>query len=402
MASLNDVLGEALSRRHDELIDTRRWIHQHPELGHHEHGTTALIRDRLARLGLEERQPGTETGAVFVLEGNRPGPTVLLRADIDALPVHEELEVTHRSLVDGVMHACGHDGHTAMLLTVASILTDRADALDGRYAFLFQPGEECGDGARRMIDAGVLDGLGVDAAVGCHLSVGALPVGTIALRSGLAFADTHVLELEIHGRAGHSASQEQFSGAIPAAGELVGHLSDLVAELAYERVDCSCSCGAIHAGSTANVIPELAVLNVTLRTFTEEQHGIAMQRLAALTERIAEKYHVEVEARTSARLPSVDNDATITSSVRASAESILGSDRVMPAPPVVPGDDISEFLQRVPGCYFHLGATPTNGAAPHHSPRFDFDERALEVGARVLLSSAVGLTDTATSPLASN
>lgn len=391
MAQPTTGLGEAIARRHDELIDTRRWLHQHPEIGHHEHGTTALIRDRLARLGLEEQAVATETGAVFVLNGQSDGPTVLLRADIDALPIHEELAVTHRSLTDGVMHACGHDGHTAMLLTVATVLADRAEDLVGRYAFVFQPGEECGDGARRMIDGGLLDDLHADLALGCHLSVGALPAGAVALRPGLALADAHVLELRIRGRGGHGAGPESQGGALVAASALVGHLPELVADLAYDKVGCVSSCGAFHSGSAPNVIPEAAVMNVTLRTFTSDQHTIAFGRLERLTVEIADRYQVEVEIHTSARLPTVNNDPGVTTTVRHAAEAVLGRDRVLPAPPVAPGDDMGEFLTRLPGCYFHVGATPVRSPAPHHSSHFDLDEAALDIGAHVLLRGSVAL-----------
>lgn len=387
----NDVLGDALVRRHDELIDTRRWLHQHPELGHHEYGTTALIRDRLTRLGLGERSAGTKTGAVFVLDGKRPGKTVLLRADIDALPVHEELDVTHRSLTDGVMHACGHDGHTAMLLTVATVLAERADDLDGSYAFVFQPGEECGDGARRMIEGGLLADLEADAALGCHLSVGALPTGTIALRSGLALADTHLIDLEVRGLPGHGAQPRRGGDAILATGTLITRMSRIVADLSYDRVACVCTCGALHAGSAANMIPELATMKVTLRTFTETQHQVAVDRLAVLVDEIIDRFQVAITVTTAGRLPAVTNDAEATSTVRRAAETVLGADRVLPSPPVTPGDDMGEFLARLPGCYFHIGATPTTGAAPHHSALFDIDERALDIGARVLLEAGPAL-----------
>jgi len=384
------AVAEAVDRRFDDIVDLRRSLHQIPEVAHQEIRTTDLIRNRMSSLGLSERPAGTPTGAVFTLDGSQPGRTVLLRADIDGLPVGEEVDVEFASRVDGHMHACGHDGHAAMLMGVAEALASRAEDLPGRYAFLFQPAEEGGMGARRMIEGGVLDGLGADRALGCHLTSGMVPSGLVAMRPGIQLADGRLLDFQLQGTGGHGALATREGNVILAAAALAGCLGSVADDLTFHDVPCVCSAGTIHAGTAPNVVPRTARLTGTLRTFTPDQTSEALARLEEVRAGLAEEFAVQVDVTETAHLPAVDNDGASLEVLSHVAGAVIGHDRVVTAmPPVTPSDDMSEFLNRIPGCYFFVGATPEGGSGAHHSPTFRIDEEALRTGARVMAAGAV-------------
>lgn len=379
----------------DEIVDTRRALHARPELAFAEHGTTALIRERMRRLGIPAARCPTETGGVFVLDGGRPGRTVLLRADIDALPVQEEVDVAFRSRADGLMHACGHDAHTAILLGVASVLAGIAETLPGRYVLLFQPAEEQISGARAMIDGGVLDGLEAEVLVGCHVA-SLFPAGTVALRPGIAMADGQGLRFTLTGSGGHGAIRAARGNVVRAAAELVRGLDGVVDGLAYEGGPCACSAGVVQAGKANNVIPRHALVEGTLRTYTPAQKTEALARLQALCARLGAEEGVELALELTGHAPAVRNDAAATAVVRGAAARLLGPAAVLDVPPLPPSDDVSEFLARVPGCYFFVGgARPDGTSGMHHSATFHIDEEALRVGALVMAQAA---TDLAAAP----
>lgn len=376
----------------DEVIDLRRWLHQHPELSHQEVQTTAAIREQMLGLGLTERPAGTPTGAVFTLEGGRPGRTVLVRADIDGLPVQEQSGLSYSSENDA-MHACGHDGHAAMAFGVASVLADRAEDLPGNYVFLFQPAEEGGGGASKMIEGGVLDGLGAERMIGCHLGSGSVPTGLIILREGIAMSAAHQLRFELAGSGGHGALASTSGNVVLAAAALVTRLSSVVTGITYEGVECVCSAGMVQVGTAPNVVPQTASIAGTLRTFTETNQADAITELRRLVAEIEREYEIEIALDIGDYYPPVTNDALATGFVEAAAAATVGDDMVLRAPPLTPSDDVSEFLRRIPGCYFFVGATPETGSGMHHSPTFVIDEEALRVGARVLALGALRLAE---------
>ncbi len=375
----------------DEMVDTRRALHTHPELGFEEEATTEVIRTRLGALGLIEERAGTATGAAFSLQGGRPGNAVVLRADIDALPVHEEADVAFRSAVDGRMHACGHDAHTAALLGAARVLADRADELAGRYLFVFQPGEERLDGARRMIEGGVLAGFEDARLVGHHVT-SILPVGYLGVRAGTAMSEAHSVRITFEGSGGHGAVPTVGGDVVRAAAWAVGQLTDVVAGLTYEGTECVCSAGVIQAGTAVNVVPVKALLEGTLRTFTDAQRGEALGRLGSLCERVATEFGVTAELELPGHTPAVVNDPAMVAVVEQAAARTVPADRVIAMPPVGPSDDVSEFLARIPGCYFFVGGGRTDGSSGmHHSPTFAIDEEALRVACTVMVDAATAM-----------
>jgi amidohydrolase len=384
-------LGALVDAAFDEMIDTRRLLHRRPELGFEEVETTSLIKQRLGSLGLDERPLRTPTGAAFALTGGRPGRPVVLRADIDALPVTEGVDLPFASEMAGRMHACGHDAHTAALLGVARVLAERAEDLAGSYLFVFQPAEELLGGASSMLDAGVLDGTEGGAVIGHHVTSLA-PVGMVGIRPGVTMAEVHVFAITVSGPGGHGAIARSGGDVVVAIGQAVLDLGSAVAGMDFEQVPCMCTAGKVVAGSAPNVVPDRATLWGTLRTFTPQQCAEALARLGSLCRRLGDQHGVEVEFQVLGSAPAVVNDPSVTAVTQAVARRVLGATGVLALPPVTPSDDVSEFLNRLPGCYFFVGAALADGSSgTHHSPRFAIDERALAVAARVMAETAVAV-----------
>jgi amidohydrolase len=390
--TLSETVGARIDGRTDDMVDIRRVLHARPELSFEEVETTALIRDRLRTLGLHEERCPTPTGAVFSLEGGRQGGAVILRADIDGLPIQEATDLSFASQVDNHMHACGHDAHTAILLGVASVLAERAEDLPGRYLFVFQPAEEKLSGAQAMVDGGLLEGIDPVAVLGCHVN-SFLPVGLVASRPGLLTAGGRGWRVTVRGFGGHGALQPRQGNVVLAVSRLADRLDGVVADLASEGTACVCSPGVISAGSAPNVVPTRAVLEGTLRFFEQEQLLEATRRLDALAAEVAEAFDVEVDVEENFSTGPVRNDARVTGRVLDVARRVLPGGQVREAPSPIPvSDDISVLLDRVPGCFLLVGAgVPDGSSGLHHSPTFSVDEGALAVGARVLSAAAVEL-----------
>ncbi len=390
-----EALGPAVDAVFDLMVDVRRDLHAHPELSFAEVRTTALVRRHLSGLGLAEAGGGgvgpQATGAVFDLEGGRPGRTVVLRADMDALPVHEAVDLPFRSTVDGAMHACGHDVHTAALLGVAEVLAGRAGDLPGRYRFVFQPAEEALGGASAMLAAGALSGLGADARlVGFHVTSEA-PTGMVGLKPGVAMSETSSLRFSVRGTGGHGA-MVRGGNVITAVAKVAARMGEVVDGLSFEGVDCVCSAGIVRAGTAPNVVPTEGSVAGTLRTFTPEQRATAIERLEALCRAVGESEGVTVELRRPDHASAVENDPAVTAVVQQVATAAAGESNVLVMPPVAPSDDVSELLQVVPGCYFFVGGAPGDGSGgAHHSDTFALDERSLRTGALTMAASALAL-----------
>jgi amidohydrolase len=381
----------AIDAVYDEMVDRRHAVHRHPELSFAEHATTALIRQHMAALDIGEAPRFTETGGIFTMDGGQPGRTVVMRADIDALPIVENGALPFASQVDGAMHACGHDVHVAALLGVASALAAQQEVLPGRYIFLFQPAEEALCGAKSMIDAGALDVMRDARLVGFHVT-SAAPTGLVALRPGIAMSEAHSLHITLAGPGGHGAMPTDKGDVIRATAELVTRLRDVAEGLSYEGATCVCSAGMLSAGTAVNVVPTTAHVSGTMRTFTDEQRVEAFARLNALCDGIAESHDVTVTLEVPERTPAVVNDGAVTDLVEAAAQAALGAGAVLRMPPASPSDDVSEFLNRLPGCYFFVGGARADGSSgTHHSPAFFVEDESLRVGAAVVLHSALAL-----------
>ncbi|MFO7544882.1 MAG: amidohydrolase [Trueperaceae bacterium] len=377
-------LARALAER---TVAVRRDLHQHPEIAFEERRTMNVIARRLQELGLSPRTDVGGTGVVALWDSGRPGPTVLARADIDALPVAEENEVTYRSVIEGAMHACGHDGHTAVLLSVAEIVLARADLLCGRVLFLFQPAEEIVRGAAAMLEDGALDGVHVDHVIGLHLSSDQ-PTGTIAVREGPTMAATDSFRLVVTGRGGHAAKPQEVIDPVVAAAEVITTLQTLVSR-ETDPVDQSVvSITSVHGGTAFNIIPEAVELKGTLRTFRADTRERLRRRILEVAEGVATLHGASLANEWFEGSPAVVNDSVVTDWFRNVAADVVGADDVVTCDAMMGGDDMALWLQQAPGCYFFVGSNGGEASAyPHHHPRFDLDEAALPVAVSVLATA---------------
>ncbi len=388
----HDALASRIDRARDAMVALRHDLHAHPELSFAEHRTTAVIRDRLTELGWKVAPSPTDTGAIATFAGTRPGRRVLLRADIDGLPVTEERDLPYRSVHDGVMHACGHDVHTAAMLGVADVLAHTTD-LPGTFTIVFQPAEEGPGGARAMIDGGVLQRHPADAVVGGHVT-SLFPVGVVATRPGVVMSRATAFQVGLSGRGGHGALAGTEGNVVLAVGELATRLSEVVTALEFDGARCACSAGVIQAGTANNVMPRTALVLGSLRTFTDAQYDEAVARLTALLDDLESTFAVRCELSLTDATPAVVNDPDVTAVVSAAARSVVGDGFVDGLPPTSASDDVAEFLNRIPGCYVFIGGALADGTSgSHHGPDFAVDDAAVSVMAHVLSASAIALAE---------
>lgn len=376
------------------LVATRRDLHQHPELGFEERRTSTLIAERLTALGYAVTAGVGKTGVVAVRDGapGRSRRCVLLRADMDALPVEEANDVPYRSQHPGKMHACGHDGHVAIGLEVARRL--HGAFLPGTVKFAFQPAEETSDGAQAMIEDGVLDEPKVDAACGIHLW-NDLPAGTIALMPGPVMASVDVFEITVLGRGGHAAAPHQAIDPVLIAAHVVTGLQSLVSRRRNPFEEGVVSVTQVSAGHAFNVIPGRADLRGTVRTFGGTFYEDAPRLLADTAQGIAAAFGASAEVRYRRLSRPLINDDRMTRLMSDAAAAIVGKDRVVMGVRTMGGEDKSFFLARVPGAFAFVGsAPPGKPGSPHHSPTFDIDEDALVIGAELLSSTVVRYLET--------
>ena len=377
----------------DEVVETRRHLHRNPEVSFEERETSTFIRDRLRSLGLDLRECPTETGAVAWLDTGRPGRTVMVRADIDALPIQEDMALPFESRHDGRMHACGHDAHTAIALGVARDLSERAEDLSGRFLFVFQPAEEIVQGAKAMIAKGLLEQNPADYVVGLH-TWAPMESGTVVAKPGVHWAGTDAFEIGFRGPGGHGAVMRRKGNVVGAQAFLVERLYSIVDGLEHDGAGCHTAIGEVRSDGTYNVVPRNALLRGSVRTFTPALREEALQRLHDLL--LETETEFEVEARLDLKHSSTPlvNDARVTELVMETARGLIGEKASRLGRPLTVGDDIAEFMVHIPGCYFMLGCLPPSRAGDppiHHSPTFEIDENAFQVGVRVLAASAARL-----------
>jgi amidohydrolase len=367
------------------LIRDRRDLHQHPELGFQETRTATLAAERLQQLGYAVRTGVGRTGVVGV-KGDG-GRCVLLRADMDALPIEEANDVPYRSRHAGRMHACGHDGHLAIGLEVARRLA--ATTLPGRVKFAFQPAEEISDGAGAMIQDGVLAAPTVDAAFGIHLW-NTLPVGTIGVMAGPVMASVDQFEITIVGKGGHAAMPNLTIDPVLVAAHLVTALQSLVSRRRDPFEEGVVSVTQLAAGNAFNVIPDRATLRGTVRTFGGRFFEEAPSLVENTARGIAAAFGAEANVEFRRLTRPLVNDAAMTDLMKGVAEEIVGQERVKGGIRTMGGEDMSYFLDRVPGCFALVGSARADGtSSSHHSPTFDIEEAALTIGAELLTRTAV-------------
>ncbi len=376
----------------DELIALRRDFHMHPELGMEEHRTAGIVETYLQDLGLEvSRMCGT--GVIGLLKGGQPGKTLMMRADTDALPIEEVTGLDFKSKTPGVMHACGHDGHTSMMMIAAKILSERKGTLKGDIKFVFQPNEE-GGCAHEMVQEGVMQNPKVDAVLGTHLMTG-LPMGTISADDGPVMAEANVFRLTIRGLGGHTAVPENSVDPILTAASVIQQVQAIQTRELSPHKAVAIVFGSIHAGSAANIIPDAVELQGTLRCLfksNDEPGDNVLERFERVVSNICAAHRAAYELEWVAHDPAVVNDPDISAIVRgAAADVIAGTDQQIVPYVTMIGEDFCRFSQEVPGTFYFVGvANPDKKTDyPHHHPSFDIDEEALAIGVELHVTSAL-------------
>jgi amidohydrolase len=372
----------------DDVVDLRRYFHKHPEVSFSEHDTSSYLHERLRELGLDMETCPTETGAVALLDTGRPGKTVMLRADIDALPIHEESGVDFASRMDGRMHACGHDAHMAILIGVARTLIERIWDVNGKYLFVFQPAEEIVEGAKAMIARGLLDDHRPDAVLGLHVA-SFLESGTVVSRPGLLWAGSDAFDIRFAGPGGHGGMMGRRGNVLAAQAFFVERLHTVVEGLEHEGVQCHTTIGNIASDGAWNIVPRGVLVQGSVRTFTESLRDEALERLHDLLQETQSEFEVKADLELVHGTVPLMNDPNVARTVMEVGEELNGEHASVLGRPLTVSDDFAEFLTRIPGCYFMLGARPEGDTAPaHHSPTFRIDEAALPVGVKVLAGAA--------------
>ena len=378
---------EALS---DELVAIRRDLHMHPELGFQEVRTARVVAEKLGALGYEVQSGVGKTGVVGLLQGGQPGDrTVLLRFDMDALPIDEANDVPYRSQTPGVMHACGHDAHVAVGIGVASVLAKHRDSIPGTVKLMFQPAEEGLGGALAMIADGVLEGPSPDVALGLHVSSNH-DLGTAVVRSGAMMAASDAFRVVVHGRGGHGAHPDQTVDAVLVAAHIVVALQTIVARNVNPDETAVVTVGAFNAGNAGNVIADSAELRGTIRSFDPAVRELLHRRIREVCEGVAATFGARAELLLRIGVDATVNAPRPTAVMHEAAAAVLGADKIDTVYRTTGGEDFSAVLARVPGNFFFIGARSDERTGnPHHNPHFDIDEACLPQGVAILCDAAL-------------
>jgi amidohydrolase len=361
----------------EEMVQTRRDFHRHPELGFEETRTSRIVAGKLSEYGLEVQRGIGQTGVVGLLAGPKEGPTIMLRFDMDALPIQEESGVEYASQNAGVMHACGHDGHTAMGLALAKIMSRYQDQIAGTLKFVFQPAEEGLGGAFAMIADGVLDNPRPEVALAMHLWTPE-PLGKARLMPGAIMSSSSVFTLTLKGQGGHGAAPHLAVDPVLAAAQIVTALQSIVSRNINPQDSVVVSIGQFNAGTTFNVIPDKAVLKGTVRSYNNELHRKIYRRILEMATKMAEAFGCTAAMETIAIVQAVVNAPEPTAIVYDALAKVIGVENIA-AKRTMASEDMGFFLDEIPGCYFFIGAGNEQEGYkyPHHHPKFDFDERAM-------------------------
>ena len=390
MARLHDTVDEILPG----IIADRRFLHENPELGFQEIKTSKFVAERLASLGVEDIRTGiNQTGVTGLIRGTGSGAgkdrVVLVRADMDALPILEAYDVEYKSQVDGTMHACGHDAHTAILLGLARVLIDRRDQFAGTVKVLFQPAEELPPGgAEGMIREGVLDAPHVDAVFGLHMAQDQ-PVGKVSVGPGPVMAAADGFKITIQGKGGHAAYPSYCVDPIVAGAQIIVALQTLVSRETDPTMSAVISTSFFNSGDAFNVIPDIAELGGTVRTFDPELRTFLQKRIPELVEGVAASLRAEVDVVYTLGYPATVNDPAATEIVREAVREVLGDEHLLVSEPKMGGEDFSYFLNERPGAFFFVGSNNEEKGLiwGHHHPRFDIDEESLGIGLETMAAT---------------
>ncbi|HJU48992.1 MAG TPA: amidohydrolase [Gaiellaceae bacterium] len=372
-----------------QAVAWRRHLHANPELSFEEHETSRFVERTLRAIGAYEIERPTATSVVARLRGDRPGKVLALRADIDALPIHEETGLPFASLVPGVMHACGHDGHTAMLLAAATLLAERRAELGGEVRLVFQHAEEVPPGgARELVAAGVMDG--VDLVVGAHLMSG-YPLGQVVAQPGPLLAASDTIAVEVRGSGGHAAYPHTTADPMVAAARAIAALQHVVAREVDPLDSAVVSVTQVHGGVADNVIPESVSFRGTVRTLRASTRAAVRTALERILRGVGEAHGVRIELSYQEGYDAVVNDPEVAAVVESAARREVGEEALARVSPVMGGEDFSAYLAAAPGAFFFVGTRSDDPATavPHHHPLFAIDEAALRTGIAVLTRTAL-------------
>lgn len=387
--SIAKALFARLESLYPELVQFRREMHMYPELSFQEVETPRKIAAALGQMGLEVRTGVGGRGVLGLLKGGQEGPTIAFRADFDALPIQDEKEVPYRSRVPGVMHACGHDIHTASLLGAARVLSEAREQLAGNLLFIHQFGEELvPGGALPMIEDGCLEG--VDAIYGVHVSSG-MPYGMIGVREGYTMAAADTFEIEIVGKGGHGAAPHLTVDPIVTGSQLVLNLQQIVSRRVRPQEAAVLTVGSFHSGETDNVIPETARLSGTVRSFDEETRTMIEQAVRQIVQSTCEGAGATWRLEYQRGYPALWNHPEETKRVERLARQVAGERQVRHLPAMMESEDFARYLQKVPGSFFYVGGGNPEIAAvfPHHHPHFDVDERSMLLIGKMFIALAL-------------
>ena len=374
-----DFMAEAEALR-GELVARRRDFHRHPELAFQEHRTAGIVADELNHLGLEVQTGVGRTGVIGILEGASDGPTLLYRADMDALPIHEANQTDYVSGEAGKMHACGHDGHTTIALGIAKLLSGHRDSLGGRVKFVFQPAEEVGGGAKAMIADGAMESPAPDRTLGIHLW-NDLEVGTVSVVDGPTMSGAGMFEITVTGKGGHGAMPHQTADPIVCSAQIIVALQSIVSRNIDPVDTVVVTVGQIHGGSARNIIPQTVTFNGSFRLFNEATRETIKSRMFEIATGIAEGMGCRADVDFGMGIGAIVNDAEVSGHAREVFDGLGGGLRIV-RQPWMASEDVGLFMGRNPSAYLLVGSANDERELnyPHHHPRFDFDEAVLPLG----------------------
>jgi len=369
----------------DNIIQIRRDFHKYPELSFQEKRTSKIVAEKLGSWGIEVKRNVGKTGVVGFLKGENKGPTIALRADMDALPIQETSNIPYKSVNDGVMHACGHDAHISILLGAAKVLSKMKKNIHGEVRFIFQPAEEGFGGARYMIEDGAIDG--VDEIYGLHVW-NYQQSGTIGLKSGSVMAAADKFTIKISGKGGHGAAPQGTIDAIIIASNLIQNLQTIVSRNTNPLDSTVITIGKINGGYNFNIIADEVILKGTTRAYTEENRSLIQSRMEEIIKGTEKMFGAKIDLNYEAGYPPVINNEVITKNVKEAAIDIVGNENVSNPYLSMGGEDFSYFSNKIPGCFFFLGSAPKDRellTTPHHCSHFDIDEGSMLIGSSIFI-----------------
>ena len=379
---------DLVAERQDDIIATRRFLHARPETGFEEVETASYIAKRLRDAGLEVHEGIGKTGIVATLKGGSPGRTLAIRADIDALPITELTGLEFASK-NGRMHACGHDGHITMALTAAEILAENRDNIRGNLSFIFQPSEEIAEGALAMIADGAMELIDADVVIGTHLW-NQMPMGYVGVNQATVFAAADMFKITVRGHGGHGAMPHLTVDPVVAASNIINACQSIVAREISPQAMGVVTFGSVHGGSAGNVIADEVELVGTIRAYTPENHRIIAEAVPRIAANVAAGLRCEAKFERLGGTPAIVNNPAVADWVTGLAMQTIGEDSIGEYEPISVGDDMAEFMNRVPGTYFILGAAKP-GTEGHHNAKFDYDEACLPIGTEIFVRAALDI-----------